>query len=191
MIFISSLATISSILDIYFRQGRVNFILNGYSAGSDDEFLVWQPGIKYDRIKRGEWSFLFFTCIASIGASIGFSLVELFRREDRYVNNIKSDFEFHAEGICLAMLVMLWIPSVVYATTDGASSEIGNSYFCTWASVVVVVQTFINWVQDWRRGVHKLVISQYQEYKQSQREVEGVHQSDFEDVDEDDESNHI
>lgn len=184
VIFISTLATLLSILDLFVRHARVDYLLNG--EDESEENIVWWPGKKYKSIKRAEWTFLVFACVASIAFSIGFSIVELFRREDRYVNNIKSDFELHAEGICLFILVAMWVPAVVYATTDGACSEIGNSYFCTWASAVVVIQTFTNWVQDWRRGVHKVVLTQYREYRRSQQYVEGIHHSDCDEDDEED-----
>lgn len=181
VIFIATLATLLSILDLFVRHVRVDYLLNG--DDENEENIVWWPGKKYKSIRRAEWTFLVCACVASIAFSIGFSIVELFRREDRYVNNIKSDFELHAEGICLFILVAMWVPAVVYATTDGACSEIGNSYFCTWASAVVVIQTFINWVQDWRRGVHKVVLTQYRKYKRSQQQVEGIHHSDCDDDD--------
>ena len=86
------------------------------------------------------------------------------------------------EGICLALLVILWVSVCVVATTDGVCSEVGNSYFLTWGSTVVVIQTFINWVRAWRKGVHDVILQQEREYREAQANIEpmnsGMHDED-------------
>jgi len=153
-IFIVTLASLLSICDIFFHYENV-------------EVLPERLQIKYAEVPTAEWVCLFLACAMSLVTAFGFSLIELFRREEYHVRNIKSSGEMSLEGICLASLVFVWVPIVVIATTDGACSEVGNSYFLTWASCAVVIQTFINWLQDWRKGVQSILLEQDREYQES------------------------
>lgn len=155
LIFVATLACMLSILDIYLRFD---------SALEDGSHLKE----RLDGVSNAQWAFLILACAVSFATAFGFSLIELFRREDYYVQNIKSSFELSLEGISLGLLVVIWVSVCVIATTNGACSEVGNSYFLTWASTGVVIQTFINWLQDWRKGVHEIILQQYREYRESQ-----------------------
>ena len=143
MIFIATLSCMLSIVDIFLRY--------------NDAGLTERLCTIYDSIPTVQWYCLIAACVLSFTTAFGFSLITLFRRKDYHVRNIKSTFEFSLEGICLAVMVFVWVPIVVVARTDGAASELGNSYFLTWASTLVVFQTFINWMQDWRKGVHDIL----------------------------------
>ncbi len=150
---------------------------------------------KYNNIQTAQWIFLIFTCGLSLTMAFGWGLAELFRREEynstntivlRRVN-FKSTFELSLEGICLLILVLLWVPLVVIATTDGCCSEVGNSYYLTWASAYTLIQTFITWLQDWRKGVHELLLRQDREYREAQANVELMDEDEIDDDDDDEE----
>jgi len=159
MIFIMTLACMLSILDTYSRYERALVHTNPLY-------------IRLKDIDEAQWVFLITVCAASFITAFGFGLVELFRREDYYIRNIKSSFEVSLEGICLALLVILWVGVCIIATTDGVCSEVGNSYFLTWGSTGVVIQTFINWVRAWRKGVHDVILQQEREYREAQANIE-------------------
>ena len=134
---------------------------------------------KYENVNDAQWPWLLFACIFSFLIALGFSLIELFRREEIHLENTKSTCESVMEGLCLVLLVMIWVPSVAISTSEnGISSSVGNSYFFTWGSTVLVIQTCISWLQDWRRGVHEEILRQAREYKESQLRdvvVGGIH----------------
>lgn len=155
LIFVATLACMLSILDIYLR----------FDSALEDTSHLKE---RLDNVSSAQWAFLVLACAVSFITAFGFSLIELFRREDYYVQNIKSSFELSLEGISLGVLVVIWVSVCVIATTNGACSEVGNSYFLTWASTGVVIQTFINWLRDWRKGVHEIILQQYREYRESQ-----------------------
>lgn len=84
----------------------------------------------------------------------------------------KGPLENILEGFCLLLLVLAWIPTVVVATTPGgAASLVGNSYFLTWMSTVFVMETFIWFVHDLRKGVHSALQVKEREYQKFQTEV--------------------
>ena len=171
MIFTVTLACMLSILDLFLRFEGV-------------EILTERLVKKYEGVSLAQWVGLILACAISLVTAFGFSLVELFRREDYHVRNIKSSFEFSLEGICLGCLVFMWVPIVVVATTsDGACSEVGNSYFLTWASALVVIQTLIHWVQDWRKGVHDVILKQDREYRDAIRSAQPMRSSLYDDED--------
>lgn len=161
LIFVATLTCMLSILDIYLR----------FDSALEDTSHLKE---KLASVKEAQWVFLILACAVSFTTAFGFSLIELFRREDYYVQNIKSSFELSLEGISLSILVVIWVSVCVIATTNGACSEVGNSYFLTWASTGVVIQTFINWLRDWRKGVHEIILQQYREYRASQAKAEGL-----------------
>lgn len=120
---------------------------------------------KYANISTSDWAWLIFTCSISFTTALGFSIVELFRRSESV--GIKGECESKFEGICLALLVIIWVPSVVIATTDGGTaSDFGNTYFFTWGSAIFVIQTFITWLHDWRSDVHEATRQLRLEYDQ-------------------------
>lgn len=131
---------------------------------------------KYNDVNNAQWSWLLFACTISFIIAIGFSLVELFRREEIHLENTKSTCESVFEGICLVLLVIIWVPTVAVSTSEnGISSSVGNSYFFTWGCAVLVIQTCISWLQDWRKSVHAEILRQAREYKDSQLRNGGLH----------------
>lgn len=174
LIFVATLACMLSILDIYLR----------YESALEDTSHLKE---RLDGVSHTQWAFLILACAVSFTTAFGFSLIELFRREDYYVQNIKSSFELSLEGISLGVLVLIWVSVCVIATTNGACSEVGNSYFLTWASTGVVIQTFINWLQDWRKGVHEIILQQHREYRESQARAKRMSSDLCDDESQDDE----
>ena len=177
-IFVTTLANLLCILDLYHRHGEVVDVAPHIAA-------------KYERIDVSQWSWLIFVCVISFTTALGFSIVELFRRSvissssigeggstgihnydendndenDDVIDGTKGGCESQIEGILLAFLVIIWLPSVVIATTDdGVASDFGNTYFFTWGSTIVVIHTFITWLQDWRKSVHEASRQLHLEY---------------------------
>jgi hypothetical protein len=72
----------------------------------------------------------------------------------------------------LVLLVLAWIPTVIIATSPGgAASLVGNAYFCTWINTVFVMETFIWFVHDLRKGVHSALQVKEREYQKFQQQV--------------------
>mmetsp|Transcript_6946 Transcript_6946/g.7589 ORF Transcript_6946/g.7589 Transcript_6946/m.7589 type:complete len:494 (+) Transcript_6946:129-1610(+) len=153
MIFTCTFANLMCIIDLYSKH---------------DDIQIYVPliALKYASISSAQWGWLIFVCALSMVTACGFSLIELFRW-NKDEPNAKGSFESKFEGIVLAFLVCIWLPSIVIATTDGAASDFGNTYFFTWGSGSIVIQTFINWLQDWRKAVHEANARLRLEYEQS------------------------
>jgi len=84
----------------------------------------------------------------------------------------KGKVENILEGFCLVLLVALWIPTVIVATCPGGgASLVGNAYFFTWITTIFVMETFIWYVHDLRRGVHSALQAKEREYRKRQQEV--------------------
>lgn len=84
----------------------------------------------------------------------------------------KGPLENILEGFCLALLVCIWIPTVIVATTPGGgASLVGNAYFFTWITTIFVMETFIWFVHDLRKGVHSALQVKEREYQKRQQEV--------------------
>jgi len=111
MIFISTLAYMLSILDTWLRfvwdatktDGICEIIYNN-SNSTITSNLLYQ---RLNCINDAQWVFLILACAVSFTAAFGFSLIELFRREDHNTRNIKSSFVLSLEGIVLALLVFI------------------------------------------------------------------------------------
>jgi hypothetical protein len=115
-----------------------------------------------------QWSF-FFTAFTVPCAAV-FVFVELFRETSSTTE--KSEWETILEGVVLFLLVCLWIPAVIVATTPGGiASLVGNAYFFTWASTVFVMETSVWWIHDWRKRVHAILEEQEEDYRKIQRKV--------------------
>jgi len=89
---------------------------------------------------------------------------------ENHTETKKTSVEMMLEGFLLLLLVILWVPTVVMSTmaSKGAASVVGNAYFLTWGSTVIVIHTFIRWLKMWRKGIHEVVIRQTNEYLESQ-----------------------
>ena len=113
------------------------------------------------------------------GSSLRQSRVFLPQRQNplQHKNNTrtsggKGQLENVLEGFCLVLLVLAWIPTVIVVTTPGgAASLVGNAYFFTWINTVFVMETFIWYVHDLRKGVHSALQAKEREYQRRQQEV--------------------
>jgi hypothetical protein len=84
----------------------------------------------------------------------------------------KKSVEIILEGICLLCLTVMWILSVVVVTTPGGfANQVGNAYFCTWATTLFVLETFLWFIHDWRKSVFKALQQKEAEYRRHQRQV--------------------
>ncbi|CAB9511524.1 expressed unknown protein [Seminavis robusta] len=84
----------------------------------------------------------------------------------------KGPLENILEGFCLVLLVLAWIPTVIISTSPGgAASLVGNAYFCTWINTVFIMETFIWFLHDLRKGVHSALQVKEREYQKRQQEV--------------------
>jgi hypothetical protein len=126
----------------------------------------------WGEIPRLQYIMLILVACATLIPSAMFALTEILRRNSTKTKNKKSSFETKAEGISLLLLTVAWIPSVIVATTPGGlASYIGNAYFFTWATTVLVLQTTMWFIRDSRGEVHAAIKQKEQEYRQHQQDV--------------------
>jgi len=157
-IFFLSLAALLSLVDLFTQWDSVN-----------NKIIA----LHYGQINMAQWQWLLFVTGFTICPAIGFVLVEIFREtkpgEDK---NTKTEWETILEGFILLLLVILWIPSVIVATTPGgAASFVGNAYFAVWGSCAFVVDTSVWWIHDWRKRVLVAIREQEKEYHNIQKKV--------------------
>lgn len=157
-IFFLSFPALLSILDLYFNWDKV-----------DTAYIK----AEYKSVPQSQWEWLIFATGFTMLPSIGFVLVEIFREtkpgEDK---NTKPEWETIMEGFILLILFLIWIPSVIIATTPGgAASLVGNAYFFVWSSTVFVVDTCVWWIHDWRRRVLTIIKDQERAYRNIQQDV--------------------
>lgn len=157
-IFFLSFSALLSILDLYFNWDKV-----------DTAYIK----AEYKSVQQSQWEWLIFATGFTMLPSIGFVLVEIFREtkpgEDK---NTKPEWEIIMEGFVLLILFVIWIPSVIIATTPGgAASLVGNAYFFVWSSTVFVVDTCVWWIHDWRRRVLTIIKDQERAYRNIQLDV--------------------
>ncbi len=123
----------------------------------------------YSDIPKSQYEWLLFVSAATLLPSGAFIFVEIFRDSSA---NEKAGVESYAEGVCLLLLTVAWIPSVIVATTPGGfASVIGNSYFFTWATTIFVLETTMWFVHDSRWQVHQALAQKEHEYKKHQQKV--------------------
>jgi hypothetical protein len=123
----------------------------------------------YSEIPKSQYQWLLFVASATLLPSGTFIFLEIFRNSSKPE---KSDMESYAEGVCLLLLTIAWIPSVIVVTAPGGfASVIGNSYFFTWATTIFVMETAMWFVHDSRWKVHQALAQKEQEYKQHQEKV--------------------
>mmetsp|Transcript_9884 Transcript_9884/g.14568 ORF Transcript_9884/g.14568 Transcript_9884/m.14568 type:complete len:425 (-) Transcript_9884:92-1366(-) len=122
--------------------------------------------------KAFQWGLLFSTIPFTIAPAIFFVLVELFRATRENHKHIKSSCETVFEGICLLVLVLMWIPTVIVATTPGgAADNVSNAYFFLWLTVLFLMDTAVWWIHDWRERVRLLILEEQKKYQKIQREI--------------------
>jgi hypothetical protein len=123
-------------------------------------------------VPDGQWTWLIVVTTCAIIPSAFFVLIELLRQTHSEEEERKSPVENVAEGWCLELLVLAWVPTVMLATAPGgAASLIGNSYFCTWSLMVVLLETCVWYVHDLRQEFHDALRDQPRAYQNQQRRV--------------------
>lgn len=76
------------------------------------------------------------------------------------------------EGICFFSLVLMWIPTVLIATTPGGpASLVGNAYFFTWLLVIFVFEGLFWYIHDVRRDLHRALKEKDEEYRMRQKRI--------------------
>ncbi|KAG7362793.1 hypothetical protein IV203_026153 [Nitzschia inconspicua] len=122
-------------------------------------------------IPKSQYELLLFVACVTLAPSSIFTFAEIFRNSSER-NSEKPSMETYAEGISLLLLTIGWIPSVIVATTPGGfASNIGNAYFFTWSTTVLVLETTVWFIHDSRGGVHKTILQKEQEYRKHQQDV--------------------
>jgi hypothetical protein len=125
----------------------------------------------WGEIPKSQYEWLIFVASVTLLPAAAFIFAEIFR-DSSNENSEKPPFETKVEGIVLLLLTIGWIPSVIVATTPGGfASYIGNAYFFTWATTVLVLETTMWFIHDSRGGVHQMILKKEQEYRQHQKDV--------------------
>ena len=151
-----------------------------------DLFINWPKlperlQLGYVSVSQHQWVWLLFVPAVTIPISATFFLIELFRVSQSDGQNLKSDRENFVEGLCITILALFWTPTLFIATTPGgAADQTGNAYFFIWFSSIVITETFLWWVRDWRTAVHTVMRMQQDEYRRAQEKVLKNHQHEIE-----------
>jgi len=123
----------------------------------------------YGQINDTQYELLLLVAAATLLPTCAFVFMEIFRRSSE---GKKGSIETYIEAFCLFSLACAWIPAVCVATTPGGfAAQIGNSYFFTWATCFLVMETLLWFVSDSREGLHRTLIEKEQEYRQHQLNV--------------------
>jgi hypothetical protein len=127
----------------------------------------------FNSVPEGQWQWLIIIATFTVVPAVVFVLIELFRETKADGSNEeKGQVENILEGFFLLILVMAWIPTTMVATTPGgAASLIGNAYFFTWLLVIFILEAFVWFVHDQRKGLHLALKEKANEYHEKQREV--------------------
>lgn len=159
--FVLSVACLASVVDVFKNWEEA-------SISSNSPYLYEL----YKEVGNTEWVFHIFVAAFTLPTAASFAFIELFRVSRLDVENTKSDRENIFEGFTLLLLVLFWIPVVTWSTTPGGlASLVGNAYFFTWFTTIVVIETFVWWIRDWRKGIHDVVRMQEEEYHRAQRDA--------------------
>jgi hypothetical protein len=160
---------------------------NHVKLSQDTEVLNWSY---FNSISKGQWQLLFCVTSFTFIPSTLFVLAELFRDSNAEGKiESKSKAETIVEGICFLVITLMWIPTVMIATTPGgAASLIGNAYFFTWLLVVVVFEGVVWYIHDIRKEQHQSLRLKEAEYRKRQQRVldqtlalQNQHLSDWDD----------
>ena len=133
-----------------------------------------------EAIPTGHWRFLVSLTVFTITAAAVWVLIELFRETAADGVPRKPPTEVMLEGLSIMILLALWIPSIMLATTSGgAAALVGNYYFFSWAVVVFLAETAVWYVHDLRERMHQSLVAKENEYRAYQRQVQTtVHQTE-------------
>lgn len=123
----------------------------------------------YGNISDAQYEILIFIAAATLLPSSAFIFMEIFRVSS---DDKKGPIETYIEAFCLLILACAWIPAVCVATTPGGfATHIGNSWFFTWATCILVMETLLWFVFDSRGALHQTIVEKEQEYQQHQMNV--------------------
>lgn len=123
----------------------------------------------YGSISHTQYHLLIFVAGATLFPTSAFVFMEIFRDSSK---DKKGSVETYIEAICLLFLACVWIPGVCIATTPGGlAAQVGNSWFFTWATCFLVMETLLWFVSDSRGEIHQTLIEKEQEYQQHQLNV--------------------
>eukprot|EP00985_Skeletonema_marinoi_P010586 scaffold4958_cov145-Skeletonema_marinoi.AAC.28 len=126
----------------------------------------------FANVSRHEWGFLLTSTITASIVSLCWILAEIFRRNKKEGDALKSDVENYVEGIALHLLAIEWIILIFFTTMPGhAASLIGNLYFSTWATCFSIIATLIWWLRDWRKDIADTINDQQAEYERAKRAI--------------------
>ena len=123
----------------------------------------------YQTIPQSQYQWLLFVAAITLLPSSVFIFAEIFRESNE---EVKGPLENILEGFVLLLLSIGWIPSVIVATTPGGfASLVGNAYFFTWLTTVLVMETSLWFIHDFRGSIHKALEEKEQEYREHQQQV--------------------
>ena len=123
----------------------------------------------YQTIPQSQYQWLLFVAAITLLPSSVFIFAEIFRESNE---EVKGPLENILEGFVLLLLSIGWIPSVIVATTPGGfASLVGNAYFFTWLTTVLVMETSLWFIHDFRGSIHKALEEKEQEYREHQQRV--------------------
>jgi len=123
----------------------------------------------YGNISDTQYELLLLVAAATLLPTSAFVFMEIFRDSAEYK---KGSVETYIEAFCLFTLACAWIPGVCVATTPGGfAAQIGNSWFFTWLTCYLVMETLLWFVSDSREGLHQTLVEKEQEYHQHQLNV--------------------
>ena len=131
------------------------------------------PRRQFAEVRDGIWAFLISVTVITFLPALAFVLAEIFREtKDDGSNEEKGRLETTAEGICLLVLMVGWVPAILIATTPGGpASLIGNAYFFSWCLAIFIAETGVWFVHDLREEIHKTLKERNHEYHEKQRQV--------------------
>ena len=127
----------------------------------------------FDDISDGQWQLLLSVTSFTIIPSVVFVFIELFRDSDDDGSiQSKTKLEIIIEGVCFLVLTLMWIPTVIIATTPGgAASLIGNAYFFTWLLVVFLFEGIVWFIHDVRQEQHNALEQYAVTYRKRQQKI--------------------
>ena len=125
-----------------------------------------------EAVPTGQWQFLVSLSVFTIVAAAVWVLIELFRETTADGIPRKPQTEVMVEGLCILVLLALWIPSVMLATTSGGvAALVGNYYFFSWAVVIFLAETAVWYVHDLRDRMHQSLVAKESEYLAHQQQA--------------------
>lgn len=160
-ILLSSFFTLCWYIDLY---------LNTYSR---PDRLPENLRILWDDVEKSQYLWLLFIASITMLPSGIFMFLEIIRTNPSSDDaKGKGSLETIAEGFCLALLTLCWIPSVIIVTTPGGfASKVGNAYFFTWLTTIMVLETMLWFIHDARGNVQKSIMEKEIEYQKHKEKV--------------------